>query len=126
MSEYTYAEELVSDLHKDAYGVRPSEYFWEEWSQATPAIKQEIWDHLLVQMEKRENEDERQYAKCLETFRANLRKVMDDQRVDWRTAMRWLMQADGEEWAEHWLWSQGISWEKIKEIEKLYLQDEAA
>lgn len=126
MSEYTYSEELVSDLHKDAYGVRPREYFWEEWSQATPAIKQEIWDHLLTQMDKREADDAREYARCLDVFRANLRKVMDDQRVDWRTAMRWLMQADDEQDVDYWLWKQGLSQEKGGEIRRLYRQTAAA
>lgn len=45
---YTYDENLLSDLHKDAYGVRPrSEAFWAAWDEADNDGKQRIWDDLL-------------------------------------------------------------------------------
>lgn len=125
--EYNYSEELLSDLHKDARGYRPREEFWQTWNDAWPHERQVIWDGLLAELDRSIEEAHYAQGRNLEKFRAILRNVMDTQGVDWKTAMRWLMQADGEEeWLEHWLWKQGLSWHKIKEVEALYLQDEAA
>jgi hypothetical protein len=44
---YTFDENLVSDIHKDAYGFRPRDGFWSRWSNATIDQKQVIWDELL-------------------------------------------------------------------------------
>lgn len=44
---YTYDDSLISDLHKDAYGFRPSQYFWQKWHDQAPAEKQLMWDSLL-------------------------------------------------------------------------------
>jgi hypothetical protein len=45
--QYTYDENIVSDLYKEAYRIRPRDYFWFEWQNASNAEKQEIWDQLL-------------------------------------------------------------------------------
>ena len=58
-SNYTFDETIVSDLHKDAYGFRPREYFWSEWEEATNDRKQAIWDDLLDTAD-REAERERE------------------------------------------------------------------
>jgi len=58
-SNYTFDETIVSDLHKDAYGFRPREYFWSEWKEATNDRKQAIWDDLLDTAD-REAERERE------------------------------------------------------------------
>jgi len=45
---YTFDENILSDLHKDAYGFRPrSEEFWAAWDAADNDGKQRIWDGLL-------------------------------------------------------------------------------
>jgi len=46
-TRYTFDESILSDLHKDAYGFRPRDIFWEEWSLADDNEKQEIWDRLV-------------------------------------------------------------------------------
>ena len=46
-TEYTFDENIVSDLHKEAYGTRPGEYFWTDWDAANADGKQRIWDQLL-------------------------------------------------------------------------------
>ena len=126
MSEYTYSEELLSDLHKDARGYRPREGFWSIWDAASEDKRQEIWDGLLVEMDRSVEEERYAEGRNLEKFRAVLRTVTTSQRVDWRTALRWLMQADNEQDLEHFLWKQGVSWEKNREIQRLYKQPEAA
>jgi hypothetical protein len=44
---YTYDDMSVSDLHKDAFGFRPSETFWQEWELSNPDARQQIWDDLI-------------------------------------------------------------------------------
>lgn len=45
---YTFDENILSDLYKDAYGIRPrSEEFWSEWESADNDGKQRIWDRLV-------------------------------------------------------------------------------
>ena len=57
---YTYDENIISDLHKDAYGVRPGEYFWADWDARDDDGKQRIWDNLLDDLD-RAIENEREY-----------------------------------------------------------------
>ena len=45
--KYTFDELSVSDLHKDAYGFRPSESFWREWQASDNDGKQELWDSMI-------------------------------------------------------------------------------
>lgn len=59
--EYTFDENIVSDLHKDAYGSRPGERFWVEWDLTDNDGKQRIWDSLLDDLDRAlENEREAQ------------------------------------------------------------------
>jgi hypothetical protein len=57
--QYTFDENIVSDLYKEAYGLRPREYFWSEWEEATNDRKQAIWDDLIDTAD-REAERERE------------------------------------------------------------------
>ena len=58
---YTFDENILSDLHKDAYGFRPrSEEFWAAWDAADNDGKQRIWDNLLDDLD-RALETEREY-----------------------------------------------------------------
>lgn len=58
--KYTFDENIVSDLHKDAYGSRPGEMFWANWDEASDDQKQAIWDSLLDSLD-RALEAEREY-----------------------------------------------------------------
>ena len=55
---YTFDEREVSDLHKDAYGFRPSYDYWREWELADNDEKQRLWDDLINALQWAiENED---------------------------------------------------------------------
>lgn len=47
---HTFDENIVSDLHKDARGYRPREYFWAEWNNSNDFDRQAIWDGLLKEV----------------------------------------------------------------------------
>ncbi len=59
---FTYSEDVISDLHKDAYGFRPSQRFFDDWSTYTPAEKQECWDIMCRDMEQAWAEEKVQEA----------------------------------------------------------------
>lgn len=48
---YTFDERSVSDLHKDAFGFRPGEYWWREWQAASMDEKQQLWDDLIAALD---------------------------------------------------------------------------
>jgi hypothetical protein len=45
---YTFDDQVVSDLHKEAYGFRPTTGFWEEWAGSNSDQKQVTWDRLIL------------------------------------------------------------------------------
>lgn len=55
--KYTWDNLSVSDLYKDAYGVRPHDWFWEQWSSADDDRKQAMWDTMVADL----RDDEEQY-----------------------------------------------------------------
>lgn len=71
--EYSYSDELYSDLHKDAYGFRPTQDFHFWWNkEATPAEKQSWWDSAVKNMTEEEDEraafEERKFAEVNATI----------------------------------------------------------
>jgi len=74
--QYTFDENIVSDLYKEAYGFRPREYFWSEWEEATNDRKQAIWDDLLDTAD-REAEREREIQQeAIAEFESTVRGIM--------------------------------------------------
>ena len=59
---YTYSEDLISDLHKDARGYRPTEAFWNAWNFQDDEGKQTAWNVLVDEMN-RAMERQRQAAR---------------------------------------------------------------
>jgi hypothetical protein len=47
-TKYTFDEDILSDLYKDAHGFRPREDFWSGWALSTADKKQQIWDSLIA------------------------------------------------------------------------------
>lgn len=125
--QYTYSDDIISDLHKDARGVRPDEYFWEEWTQSLPESKQFIWDKLVAEMEYKEKEEARIEAENLVTFRKVLRQVMDTCHVGWQMAIQYLADAAKEDISheqafDYFLWLQGLGFEDRSKIRKLWYE----
>ena len=120
---YTYSDDIISDLHKDARGYRPTEFFWEEWTQSPDSVKQEIWDMLCEEVDISMKEQEAAEAKALIEFRKLIRAVMDTASCNWKAALRYLV--DGENLdvnseLDYFLWNQGIGFNDRNKISKLY------
>lgn len=107
---YTFDDDTVSDLHKDARGYRPTEQFWRNWAAFTDDQKQAEWDYLLSQLEVTIKEDEAREKAFIAKFEAAVANAISTGAQDRATAIKWLM--DAEEWADgdinHFEWINGI------------------
>ena len=92
---YTFDEQTVSDLHKDARGYRPDEYFWEEWSQCGDDTRQSMWDNLLRELEHTMAEDRAREARAELEFHQRVQGAMLIGAADEVTAVRWILAAEG-------------------------------
>ena len=108
---YTYSDELISDLHKDARGFRPHEAFYEGWTQSDDDNKQAIWDGLCREMDRREEMEARNEAYLLAKFKEEVQSYIELGDGDRQTALRWMTQNETfyhSQDIEHWVWKQGI------------------
>ena len=122
---YTFDDNIISDLHKDARGFRPSEYFWEEWTQSPDNVKQQIWDALCVEMEQSMAEQKAAEAAALVEFRKTVAAQMALCNVTWTKAVDYLADAEDcdieyDQDFDYFLWNQGIGYEDRANIRKLY------
>jgi hypothetical protein len=90
---YTFDEDTVSDLHKDAYGFRPRDNFWSAWAAFNGDQKQALWDSMLGTME-RNCELERESQKAAEhDFQCRIASLQHLGAQDFDMALRWLHDA---------------------------------
>ena len=92
---YTFDSNIVSDLHKDARGFRPTEYFWEEWTQAPDQFKQKIWDCLIQELNETMAVERAAQEKALEEFRAQIKAMRKLGAETTRQAIKWIFHAEG-------------------------------
>jgi hypothetical protein len=90
---YTFDEQIVSDLHKDAYGFRPTSYFWSNWNSAHDAEKQIMWDDLIDSLERACEEARDDYARAETAFADLIQMNRKLGAADTHTAIRWILQA---------------------------------
>lgn len=122
---YTFDDNIVSDLHKDAYGFRPSQRFFDDWAEYTPAEKQECWDSLCIEMERSMKEQAESEAAALVEFRKTVAAQMALCNVTWTKAVDYLADAENcvieyDQDFDYFLWNQGIGYEDRLKIRKLY------
>ena len=88
---YTFDPDTVSDLYKDAYGFRPSEFFWSQWLDASDDGRQEIWDGLLRSLEYTMERERQAESVAIERFEALVQVNINAGAEDRETALRWIM-----------------------------------
>jgi hypothetical protein len=93
--EYTFDPNIISDLHKDAYGFRPSEGFWEDWMFSSDDEKQEIWDNLLTALQRSIDEEEEREVLAVGSFEGRIEDAMADGSTDRATAIRQIIGSVG-------------------------------
>lgn len=99
MTTFTFDASIVSDLHKDARGFRPTEYFWEEWSQVGDAGRQQIWDVLCKEFDQEQAREAAADAAAINAFEQLIAATIQAGAGDAATATRWVV--DAEDLTEH-------------------------
>ena len=124
-TEYTYSEEIISDLHKDARGFRPGEGFWEEWIHMDQDGKQQMWDYLVEEMTANVKAEQDAEREALDDFRNRLAQAMQAMGCDWKQAIRVMAEyakedVDCDQSFGYFLWDNGIGYEDRMNIIKLF------
>ena len=88
---YTFDEDCISDLHKDAYGFRPGEYWFKAWATMTDDEKQVEWDSLVAAMGRREDERKADEQVGIKRFEQSVTDTIATGASDRATAIRWMM-----------------------------------
>ena len=110
-----YVFDCSRDLHKEARGVRPSAE-WDAWFTALPAeAKQEIWDGLVAESVRRDNERASAEQQDCREFRSAIRATMRAGAPSVDDALSWLygyhahgVKPYSVQDIEHWVWDLGI------------------
>lgn len=88
---YTFDEQTLSDLYKDARGFRPrSDSFWNTWKEASNTGKQSIWDGLIDDLTISMEEEKVFEEQAIVSFIAELKIFIDAGAKDRETALRWM------------------------------------
>jgi hypothetical protein len=91
---YTFDETIVSDLHKDARGFRPSEYFWEEWTQCGDDTRQAMWDNLCRELEDTMAAERQAEARAALALTERLEKMYELGATSEVQALKWIIEAE--------------------------------
>lgn len=108
---HTFDTSIVSDLHKDAFGFRPREYFWDCWEEMTDDEKQSEWDSLCAESERQGELDRAHEAADVVAFEALVEAHIELGAKDRTTALRWMTQTEefyNIQCVEQWVWEKGI------------------
>jgi hypothetical protein len=91
MAEYTWDTYLLSDLHKDARGFRPSSDYFEAWELANADERQRIWNGLIREMDERTFQEREEQQLAIANFEKSIQNIMMAGARDRKTAIRWIV-----------------------------------
>lgn len=115
---FTFDTALVSDLHKDAYGFRPSSAFWESWNAMSDDERQKEWDYLCAAADRAVDEEKREQDRAYNVFEDRVVEAMLAGAKDRDEAILWLVRSLDEPknvafYGAEWLcWEFGLSYDK--------------
>jgi hypothetical protein len=90
---YTFDEAIVSDLHKEAFGFRPSSSWWCRWNEGSDDTKQGMWNSLTVDLEVAMAEEKAAFDRAIAEYEVRLAGYISIGAKDRATAIRWLVQS---------------------------------
>jgi len=93
MTQFTFDTSIVSDLHKDARGWRPREYFWETWEAASDEEKQEIWDGLCNELNLEMERERKAEKQAVAEFEKQIARNLSYGAADRQQAIRWIVES---------------------------------
>jgi hypothetical protein len=124
---YTFDDNIVSDLHKDARGFRPGVAWMQAWKTSTGEEKQGIWDSLCEEVKESIAREQRMAAEAVKDFESDINLNIALGAGDRETALRWMTQTEefyNDQCIEHWVWNRDILFtdygrELIKELKTI-------
>lgn len=99
MTTYTFDENIISDLHKDARGFRPSQGWWSVWADLSDDAKQETWDSLCRELSETLDREREEEARAALALTAQLEKMYELGATSEVQALKWIM--EGEEFDDY-------------------------
>ena len=109
--EFTYSDELFSDLHKDVYGFRPRGVILDNWNILPAEQKQARWDQLCAELESNTIFEKQQEVKAVASFQARVQDVIELGAGNYTNALLWISGTEtfyNVQDVEHFVWEQGI------------------
>ena len=109
--EYTYSDELFSDLHKDVYGFRPRGTSMDNWDMMGPTRKQAYWDQLCEKLEENTKAEQAAEVVAIEKFEARIQDIIELGAGNRTNALLWMSGTETfyhSQDVEHFVWEQGI------------------
>lgn len=111
VAEYMECIRLISDIHKEAHGRRPSLEWMDHFNGLGFDPQCETVDSLLTIAKRRNDEEEQAQRKHAYDFRCAIRFCIRIGAGNVNTALRWLTENEvfyGPQCVEQWVWGQGI------------------
>jgi hypothetical protein len=90
---YTFDSNVVSDLHKEAYGFRPGQGWWAAWKDMDDQGRQEEWDRLSAAADEEALREQAAQQRAEERWNLHIAQLMRTNGIDRATALRWDMDA---------------------------------
>jgi hypothetical protein len=121
MTQYTFDDSLISDLHKDAYGVRPTQTFWTLWETMAPSEKQSEWEWLCKLVDEADRRCAEVAKEAYLAWSVDINELMYKHDISEARAIIWDMQARnmGIEDLSFYCYERGLDYSIEMEIEKL-------
>lgn len=90
---YTFDASIISDLHKDARGFRPTQQWTQTFNAAQDSEKQWIWDNLCRELEEELERERQEENRAIERFNTLVQKNIAIGAADETTAIRWIIES---------------------------------
>lgn len=114
---FTFDNDTVSDLHKDAYGFRPCQNWWADWGSMNDVGKQQEWDSLVEALKYSNLQDELNEKVAIEKFEKTLTKTIASGAPNRETAIRWLFEGgDYNGDMDYFAWNFGLPYNYFSKV----------
>lgn len=95
MTTYTFDENTVSDLHKDARGYRPTQAFWNSWNCQDDEGKQTAWNVLIWELNDQMERQRQADAMAIIEMHQRVQGMLLLGAKSEVQALQWIMEAEG-------------------------------
>jgi hypothetical protein len=125
--DYTFSDDLWSDLHKDVHGFRPSALFMKNLMAFDDETKQNLWDALCEQLEENTAAEKAAEVADIDKFEARIKDIIELGAGNRTNALLWMIGTETFyhiQDVEHFVWEQGILFTNygkllVKELAKI-------